>query len=154
MRTILLSFEPDWFSKLEEGKVKFEYRKNLPDESVKVYFYVSSPVKAISGIAIFGQRENLIDWKKKYQSRGPEVVSRIDDYLTDCRYVVPITQFQKTSSIPLSTIRNDIKNFVVPRMYYYIEGSELEQYLEKNLTEKDASIIHDFTTIGNDDICK
>jgi iron(III) transport system permease protein len=31
MSTILLSFEPEWFSLLENGKKKFEYRKHFPD---------------------------------------------------------------------------------------------------------------------------
>ena len=59
MKTILLSFEPEWFHLLESGEKKFEYRKHFPTEQTTAFFYVSVPEKMISGIAVFGEREKL-----------------------------------------------------------------------------------------------
>lgn len=153
MRSILLSFQPEWFERLENGSLKFEYRKNLPAEPVKVYFYVSAPVKAISGIAYFDKPEKLIDWKDKYRNRSIEVQARIDDYLEDCRYAVPILSFQKTNKISLDILRNDISDFIVPRMYYYIENSKLEKYLEARLQNEGKKVENTFDIIMDEDIC-
>ena len=73
MSTILLSFEAEWFKKLESGEKKLEYRKHFSKGKTTVYFYVSQPVKAITGKAIFGEREALLDWKKRYHNRTQEV---------------------------------------------------------------------------------
>ncbi|MDB2108604.1 hypothetical protein PMW03_00440 [Clostridium paraputrificum] len=154
MSTILLSFEPDWFSFLESGKKKFEYRKHFPTgEDTTVYFYVSQPVKAITGIAHFGKRENLSDWLAKYSARPQEVKDRINDFMTDCRYAVPMKTFTKTNKIPLDKLRNDLPNFIVPRMYYYIDDSELLEYLQTNLLPTEDTRINDFSFIADIDIC-
>lgn len=60
MSTILLSFEPEWFSLLENNIKKFEYRKHFPKGKTTVYFYVSNPVKAITGIAEFDERHLML----------------------------------------------------------------------------------------------
>lgn len=78
-RTILLSFTPDWFEKLEKGDMKYEYRKHFPEGNVIVYFYVSSPVKAITGLAHFACREELANWKIKYNDYSEDVRARISE---------------------------------------------------------------------------
>ena len=154
MKSIILSFSPDWFEKLESGLLKHEYRYNFPDSSrTLVYFYVSRPVKAITGIALMGAREQLKSWEIKYESRGPAVVSRINDYLQDCRYAIPIISFQKTNQIPLDQLNRDLGNFVVPRMYYFIDGTTLSDYLEQNLKPIGEPYKPDLNIITDDDIC-
>lgn len=81
MRTILISFDADWFERLETGELFYEYRKNFPAEPVRAYFYVCKPAMYISGIAEFGQRELLETWLEKYKHK-PAVLERINDYLT------------------------------------------------------------------------
>lgn len=133
MKTILLSFEPYWFEKMSTGQMPYEYRKHLPEDGATVYFYVSRPVKAITGIAHFGKREALTDWLQKYADRGPEVVARIKDYLQDCSYACPVLDFQPTSQISLETLKKDIPNFIVPRMYFFLDNTPLKAYLQANL---------------------
>lgn len=41
MRTMLLSFKPEWFDKIKEGNKIFEYRRTFPDEEIMAYMYVS-----------------------------------------------------------------------------------------------------------------
>lgn len=153
MRTIILSFEPKWFELLRTGKIKFEYRKTLPKEEVKVYFYISKPVKGVCGVAHFGKRIPLLSWLDKFSDRSPEVIKRIDEYLQDCKYVAPIIDFQDTNIIPLTELRN-IEGFVVPRMYYYIDETPMLDYLENNLNEVSQKIVNDFNNVSDDDICK
>lgn len=154
MKTILLSFDSTYFEKLEKNEIKFEYRKMLPDDELEVYFYVSRPIKAISGIAHFGKRDELKNWLDYFSDRPKDVISRIEDYLEDCRYVVPILDFQKTNRIPLDKLKIDICNFVVPRMYYYLDNTSTLEYLNNNLIKEGAKHINSFETISNEDICK
>ena len=153
MSTILLSFESDWFKKLENGEKKFEYRKHFPKGRTTVYFYVSKPVMAITGIATFDEREELIGWKEKYSDRPKAVHDRIDEMLTDCRYAVPCLTFQPTNRIPLNKLREDIDNFIVPRMYYYIDDLPLLEYLKSSLVPTGEMLIHRFDSIEDEDIC-
>ena len=153
MSTILLSFESDWFALLERGEKKFEYRKNFPQGKTTVYFYVSKPVMAITGIAEFDEREELMKWKDKYKDKSEQVVERINDMLTDCRYAVPCLSFQPTNRIPLNQLRADLENFIVPRMYYYIDDLPLLDYLKSHLIPTDNLIVHDFSSISDNDIC-
>lgn len=153
MSTILLSFTPDWFDLLERGEKKFEYRKHFPKGKTRVLFYVSNPVKAVTGIAEFDERQSLAEWKKMYSSRSEAVAARIDDFLTDCRYAMPCLRFQKTNRIELKKIQADIPNFIVPRMYYYLDGTSLLDYFENQLTPIGEPIVHSFENLKDDDIC-
>lgn len=153
MSTILLSFEPEWFHLLEKGKKKFEYRKHFPKDKTTAYFYVSSPEKNISGIATFGERERLADWSVKYSNRPQQVKDRIADFTTDCNWAIPVLSFQKTSAISLEQLREDLPGFIVPRMYYYIDGTDLHKYLLANLQIVSPPIINSFAEVSDDDIC-
>ena len=64
-----------------------------------------------------------------------------------------MNRFQKTVRIPLSKLREDIPDFIVPRMYYYLDGTGLLSYLEKELTPEDEIKINTFDVIKDDDIC-
>lgn len=154
MSTILLSFESDWFSLLEQGEKKFEYRKHFPKGKTTVYFYVSKPVMAITGIATFDEREELIRWKEKFKDRPVTVQERIAEMLTDCRYAVPCLTFQPTNRLSLSQLREDIDNFIVPRMYYYLDDLPLLDYLKHNLVPTGEMLVHSFDCIADDDICQ
>ena len=153
MSTILLAFEPDWFDKLSTGEKKFEYRKHFPKGNTTVFFYVSNPVKAITGIAEFAERESLNDWKEKYAERPVDVMERINDFATDCRWAMPMVKFQPTNKITLEQIREAFPDFIVPRMYYYIDNSYLLKYLESNLIPQGQPLNHSFDLINDDDIC-
>lgn len=154
MKTILLSFEPYWFEKMRTGQMAYEYRKHLPEDGATVYLYVSRPVKAITGIAHFGKRESLADWLQKYSDRGSEVIARIKDYLQDCSYACPVLDFQSTNQIPLETLKKDLPNFIVPRMYFFLDNTPLLAYLQQNLkpTELPIKFTHS-SPIPSEEIC-
>lgn len=153
MSTILLSFEPDWFNLIASGVKKFEYRKHFPKGETTVYFYVSAPVKGITGIAKFAERESLEDWAIKYQDRPEDVLSRIKDFMSDCRFAMPLLEFQETNLLQLDQIRNEYPYFVVPRMYYYIDNNPLMEYLDSHLFPVGEARKHTFEVITDDDIC-
>lgn len=50
-------------------------------------------------------------------------------------------------------LRNDLSNFVVPQMYYYLDNTELLDYLEVNLKPEGRIIRHDFSHINSSQIC-
>ena len=73
MRTMLLSFKPEWYNKIMDGSKIFEYRRTFPNEEIMAYMYVSSPVKAITGVVYLGKRHCLSDWLEDYKEDGNAV---------------------------------------------------------------------------------
>lgn len=152
MKTILLSFSADVYNKLLKGNKIFEHRKNFPEGNVKAYLYVSSPVKAITGIITLSNRTNIDGWLTKYQT-DVDAVLRIQKYMRNYRYVMQIDTFQQTLVIPLEKLRKDISGFVVPQMYYYLDNSELLEYLEEKLDIIGDLVANDFNNIESTQIC-
>lgn len=153
MKIMLLSFKPSVYSKLLSGIKIYEHRKVFPNEPIKAYLYVSSPICAITGILYLGKRHSIKEWRRIY-SYDEKAIKRIDNYLLTQNYAMEIEKFEETSSIPLDVLRTDLSKFVVPQMYYYLnEGSELLEYLQNNIKPTGIIITHEFDNITSDDIC-
>ena len=152
VRTMLLSFKSDVFERVKTGEKIYEHRRVFPDEAVKAYLYISTPVKSIVGIMHLENKVQIESWIEKY-SYDKEAVKRIESYLDKHTVAMEITEFQMTNAIPLDKIRNDLPGFVVPQMYYYIEDSELLKYLERNLYPIGNPIKHAFDNLSADLIC-
>ena len=153
MKTILLSFKADVYRKFITGEKKYEHRKVFPNEPVKAYLYVSAPVKAVVGIMHLNNKTAIEVWKEKY-SYDDKAVERITNYLQHHKYAMEILDFQDTNKISLDQLRIDLPGFVVPQMYYFIDDTPLLGYLERNLTPCGAKIMHDFSNVTSDQICK
>lgn len=98
-------------------------------------------------------KKDITDWKLEY-AHDSEAVVRIDEYLKHHKYAMEILDFQNTNAIALSTLREDVPDFVVPQMYYFIDNTDLLRYLKKNLTPIGDKITHSFDSITSDQICK
>lgn len=153
MRTILLSFKADVYQKVITGEKIYEHRKVFPDEPIKAYLYVSTPVKAVVGIMYLNNKTAIESWKEKY-SYDKKAVRRIVNYLQHYKYAMEIVAFQNTNKIPLEQLRLDLPGFVVPQMYYFIDETPLLYYLEQNLIPCGEKIVHDFSDITSEQICK
>lgn len=153
MRTMLLSFKADVYKKVLSGEKIYEHRKVFPDGPIKAYLYVSNPVKAIVGIMYLNNKTSIETWKEKYEY-DLAAVSRIEEYLKQHRYAMEITEYRNTNEISLYRLRDELDNFVVPQMYYFIDDTELLTYLEKNLHEDGVVIKHTFENVTSDMICK
>ena len=94
---MLLSFRPDVYEKIKSGVKIFEHRRNFPDEPIMAYMYVSSPVKAITGVVYLGKRHCLSDWMEDYKEDG-NAVTRIKEYIYICGATNPGTFFLKSSN--------------------------------------------------------
>ena len=135
MRTMLLSFKPEWYNRIKEGSKIFEYRRTFPDEEILAYMYVSSPMKMIVGKIHLGRKIDINTWKEEYKE-DEQVCERIDDFLTRHTYAMPILSFQMTKEIDLETLRKFNRNFICPQMYYYLENyPELFEFIKKNATD-------------------
>lgn len=152
MRTMLLSFKADIYNKVLSGEKIYEHRKVFPNELIKAYLYVSSPVKSIVVIMHLDHRIEIQTWKKQY-SYDKSTLLRIDEYMKHHKYAMEIIDFQDTNKIPLKQLRSDLCNFVVPQMYYYIDGLPLLDYLEANLFPCGNKIVHDFSCVSSEQIC-
>ena len=151
MKTILLSFKSDSFARLQSGTKNIEFRKNFPKGYIKVYFYVSKPIMSIAGIAYFDERQNISDLLNRY-FRGDELKGKVEEKLRGNRFGIPIKHFQNTNMISLEKLRQDTSNFVVPRMYYFIDNSELLRYLEQKIVLIGQPVIHDTNSFTSSDV--
>lgn len=153
MRTMLLSFKPYVYDKIASGEKIFEHRRSFPDEPIKAYMYVSSPVCAIKGILYLGKRHKLEDWKEEF-AYDQDAVARIEEFIESANYAAEILEFQETNAILLNTLRSSVKKFVVPQMYYFLEERELLWYLEDNLLKTGNVVKHYFDEIESTKICR
>lgn len=154
MRKMLLSFRPDVYEKIKSGVKIFEHRRNFPDEPIMEYMYVSSPMKAITGVVYLGKRHCLSDWLEYYKEDS-NAVTRIKEYMETYhyRYAMEIDSFQETSQISLDDLRENIPGFVAPQMYIYLDGTELLEYIESNLKMTDLQVEHSFERIEACQVC-
>lgn len=153
MRKMLLSMRKDVFDKVLSGEKIYEHRKVFPNEPVKAYIYVSSPIKSICGVMYLSNKTSLLDWKETYKD-DPKCIQRIDKYLLHYNFAMEINRFENTNAISLKKLKEDLTRFVVPQMYYYIEDSELLNYLEKNLVSNGIVVTHTYENITSSLICK
>ena len=151
---MLLSFRPDVYEKIKSGQKIFEHRRNFPDEPIMAYMYISSPVKAITGVVYLGKRHCLSDWLEYYKEDS-NAVTRIKEYMETYhyRYAMEIDSFQETSQISLDDLRENIPGFVAPQMYIYLDGTELLEYIESNLKMIDLQVEHSFERIEACQVC-
>ena len=151
---MLLSFRPDVYEKIKSGVKIFEHRRNFPDEPIMAYMYVSSPVKAITGVVYLGKRHCLSDWLEYYKEDS-NAVTRIKEYMETYhyRYAMEIDSFQETSQISLDDLRKNVPGFVAPQMYIYLDGTELLEYIESNLKMTDLQVEHSFERIEACQVC-
>lgn len=152
MRTMLLSFKPSVYEKIKNGVKIFEHRRSFPDEPIKAYMYVSSPICAITGIVYLGKRHNLENWMDEF-AEDQEALERINKYLESYNYAMEIEEFQETTKIPLAKVRQDVEGFVAPQMYYYLDGKPLLEYIENNLEISEVNVKHSFDKIVSTQVC-
>lgn len=154
MRTMLLSLRPDVFEKVISGEKIYEHRKCFPDEPIKAYIYVSSPIKSIRGIMYLSNKTALTDWKKQYNN-DPQAVQRIESYINNHHnFGMEINKFEDTNAITLATLKTNLSKFVVPQMYYFIDDSELLNFLNTNLHPNGVIITHEYKDISSSQICQ
>lgn len=154
MRTMLLSFKPEWYNRIKDGSKIFEYRRTFPDEEIMAYMYVSRPMKMIVGRIHLGRRIDINTWKNQYKD-DTEVCERIEDFLSRHTYAMPVLSFQMTKEIDLDTLRKFNPKFVCPQMYYYLENyPELFEYIKHTATDIGEPQINSFENIDKEDICR
>lgn len=152
MKTLLLSLKPEVFQNVLSGDKIYEHRRVFPDGDVKAYIYVSRPVQALMGIMYLGNKTNIEDWKELYKE-DVDAQKRIDIYLQHHKVAMEIQKFQNTTSVSLETIKEQFPDFLIPQMYYYLDGLPLLKYLEKNLRPMGDPITHEFDDIKSHQIC-
>ena len=154
MKTMLLSFKPEWYEKIKSGSKIFEYRRSFANEEVFAYMYVSTPMKMIVGTIHLGKRIDINGWKEEYRDNS-EVIERIDNFLTRHQYAMPIISFQMTQEIDLNTLRQFNPKFVCPKMYYYLDNyPELFEFVKDKAKPVGDIQLNDFINVSAEEICR
>lgn len=152
---MLLSLKPEIFDLIKNGKKIFEYRHQFYTDSINAYLYISKPVQKIVGYIEFDRRINLQDWKAKYKE-NIELSNRINNYISrNYKYAMPINKFKMTTEIPLSDLKKDLKKFIIPQSYYYLDNfTDLDNYIKSNIKFTGEVVENNFKVIDEVDICR
>lgn len=147
--------KPEWFNMVVSGEKLYEYRKHFPEGKVRAYIYVSSPIKAIEGIFEFGERINLSDLRRK-GCISQDMVSKIDHYLENNNYAVPVLKVYRTNKVDLNYIRNQVEGFIAPQMYYFLrEDLKLTDFIHSKVQIMGQPIYENILEkISEDALCK
>ena len=70
------------------------------------------------------------------------------------KYAMEIVEFQETTSVELAMLRRDLSKFIIPQSYYYLDGTELLDYLKEHISELEVNIKHTFSDITSDMVCR
>lgn len=153
MRTMLLSFSPEWYQDLSSGRKIYEHRKRFFNEPVIAYIYLGLPYRQIVAKIHLGKREELSAWLTKY-SYDMDAVKRIKDYLTRNRFAMPIYSFQEIEPIDARLMEQTINGFRVPISYMFLDDKpELLNYIKSREVLKGQEITHRFDNITSKEIC-
>lgn len=152
MRKMLLSFRADVYERILSGEKIYEHRNVFPNEEIEAYLYVSKPMQCITGKMILGSKIDMNEWILEYSY--DDDVQRISQYIKKQKYAMEIREFRETNEIKLGKLREELSRFIVPQMYYYLDNTELLEYLEKNIKETGVVVKHNFDNIDSTEICK
>ena len=153
MRTMILSFSPEWYPFLKSGEKIYEHRKRICEDPVEAYIYLGLPYREIVAKIIMGERENISEWLNRY-SYDRKAIERIRDCLTRNNYAKPILSYQELQPIDIRKMEKELDAFRVPISYMFIDDRpDIQNYIrarEKTISEK---ITHDFSNLSSDKIC-
>lgn len=133
MKTIFLSFRPEYFKPILYGMKKYEYRKRFCHEETKAYLYLSGKKRMVVGIMELGIPIRLDEIRESLKNK-PEVLKRVDRYISNrdvCAIPIKsLTLFKQP--ISLTELRKEIPNFFPPQIYYVLnDDSAILNYLKK-----------------------
>lgn len=89
---MLSSFKPEVYDKIKAEVKIFKHKRNFQDEPIMAYMYMSTPIKAITGIVYLRKRHLLSEWKEKLKY-DKDAVARIEKYEKSYLYVIKIDEF-------------------------------------------------------------
>lgn len=120
---LLLSLHPGPYDQIKSGRKKYEYRRKFIDGPSRAFIYVTSPVKAISGLIEIGAP--IIDTPK----RIAEIAEKekcgsghgTKEYLNGLEkgYAIPILSFWEIKPVGLEELREKFQ-FSAPQSYMYL----------------------------------
>lgn len=132
MKTVILSFKPEWYEQIMSGNKIFEYRWQFPKEEVMAFIYVSRPVQQVMGYIYFSEKHSLEERLEEYKN-SEVAVNEITRQLEHNRYVMDVKGYQETESITLKEIKTAFPEFVIPQSYYYLDNyPELFLYIKNH----------------------
>lgn len=142
MRTFLLSIKKEPFDALVQGQKKHEFRRKFSEVRANflVVFYVSSPVRAVMGVAEFGpvikgKIPALLDLAKTHIWDRP--LKLVADYFAGCKYgyalpLVSIRKFEKP--IGLERLRELVPEFRPPQSFLSLDNPKYERIKKEVLS--------------------
>ncbi len=154
MKTIFLSFSPEWYKYIVSGEKIYEHRKRFTKEPVVAYLYLGIPIQQIVAIIELGERIEISSWLEKYRD-NQEAVERIQKSLCKNRYAMEIRSVQFIRPIDIKKVINAFPEFHIPQSFFYLDNKkEIFEFLKKETVKIGSRKDNTFYNVDVENICK
>ena len=131
---VLMSLREEYYNAMLDGRKHYEYRTRYLKEASNAYIYISKTKKSIVakikfGEPIIGDAQTIVTISEQEE---PGSYNGMMDYLyNNIGYAIPIEEITPIEEVPLSELKHNFPNFVVPQSYYILDKkAELLSFLK------------------------
>ena len=131
---VLMSLREEYYNAMLDGRKHYEYRTRYLKEASNAYIYISKTKKSIVakikfGEPIIGDAQTIATISEQEE---PGSYNGMMDYLyNNTGYAIPIEEITPIEEVPLSELKHNFPNFVVPQSYYILDKKpELLSFLK------------------------
>ena len=133
-KCVLMSLREEYYNAMLDGRKHYEYRTRYLKEASNAYIYISKTKKSIVakikfGEPIIGDAQTIATISEQEE---PGSYNGMMDYLyNNIGYAIPIEEITPIEEVPLSELKHNFPNFVVPQSYYILDKKpELLSFLK------------------------
>lgn len=133
-KCVLMSLREEYYNAMLDGRKNYEYRTRYLKEASDAYIYISKTKKSIVakirfGEPIIGDAQTIAAIADQEKSGS---YNEMMEYLcNNIGYAIPIEEIIPIKEVPLSELKQNFPNFVVPQSYYILDKKpEVLSFLE------------------------
>lgn len=154
MRSIFLSFSPEWYQYIVSGEKIYEHRKRFTNEPVAAYLYLGLPVQKIVAVLELGKRIDMNDWLEIYKN-NPDTINRIQASLKRKKYAMEIKSVQFIEPIAIKDVIKEFPQFHIPQSFFYLDNKkDIFEFISNRIVPLGEKKYNDFSKIDANIICR
>lgn len=133
-KCVLMSLREEYYDAMIDGRKHYEYRTRYLKEASDAYIYISKTKKSIVakirfGNPIIGDAKTIATIAEQDEAGSYKGI--IEYLYNNIGYAIPIEEIIPIKEVPLSELKQNFPNFVVPQSYYILDKKpEVLSFLE------------------------
>ena len=133
-KCVLMSLREEYYDAKIDGRKHYEYRTRYLKEASDAYIYISKTKKSIVakirfGNSIIGDAKTIATIAEQDEAGSYKGI--IEYLYNNIGYAIPIEEIIPIKEVPLSELKQNFPNFVVPQSYYILDKKpEVLSFLE------------------------